>query len=31
MALLKEDAELSMPPFSVWYRGPEAFREILTT
>ena len=30
VALLKEDATLSMPPFSAWYRGREAIRTILT-
>lgn len=30
VALLKEDATLSMPPFSAWYRGREAIRAILT-
>ena len=29
VALLREDATLSMPPWPVWYRGPDAIREIL--
>jgi RNA polymerase sigma-70 factor (ECF subfamily) len=31
VALLKEDAILSMPPFPSWYRGCEAIRAILTS
>ena len=30
VALLKEDATLSMPPFPSWYRGREPIRAILT-
>ena len=31
VALLKEDATLSMPPFAAWYRGQEAIRAIFTS
>jgi RNA polymerase sigma-70 factor (ECF subfamily) len=31
VALLKEDAALSMPPFSAWFLGREAIRAILTS
>jgi len=30
VALLKEDATFSMPPFPTWYRGPAAVRTLLT-
>jgi RNA polymerase sigma-70 factor, ECF subfamily len=31
VALLKEDATFSMPPFAAWYRGQEAIRAIFTS
>src|SRR5258708_17898855 len=31
VALLKEDATLSMPPFAAWFWGQEAIRAILTS
>ncbi len=31
VALLKEDATLSMPPFPLWYGGRESIRAILTS
>ena len=31
VALLKEDATLSMPPFAAWFGGREAIRDILTS
>ena len=30
VALLRQDAVLSMPPFPEWYRGPEAIRSFLS-
>jgi RNA polymerase sigma-70 factor (TIGR02960 family) len=31
VALLRDDATLSMPPHAVWAQGPDAIRELLTT